>query len=171
MIMICNACERVDNLFTGWVCAECYKELKRKNAELLKRARNAEIGESELAIQRIGRNVRLEELERENERLEKALRKIAFPIVALQKEAEETGAKLDGGAASRLSDDASWLKSIAKQAMDKELMTTWIDLVRKHFPGATIGEADHILWEKTSFPCGRAEEIERQLKELAEREG
>ena len=134
--MICNACERVDNLFTGWVCAECYKELKR-----------------------------------ENERLEKALRKIAFPIVALQKEAEETGVKLDGGAASRLSDDASWLKSIAEQAMDKELMTTWIDLVRKYFPAATIGEADFLLWEKTSFPCGRAEEIERQLKDLAERRG
>ena len=48
------------------------------------------------------------------------------------------------------------------------LSTTWIDLVRKYFPAATEKEADFLLWEKTSFPCGKAEEVERQLKELAE---
>ena len=45
----------------------------------------------------------------------------------------------------------------------------WLDVVRKYFPAATIGEADFLLWEKTCFPYGRAEEVERQLKELAER--
>ena len=53
--------------------------------------------------------------------------------------------------------------------MSELLSTTWIDLVRKYFPAATEKEADFLLWEKTSFPCGRAEEVKRQLKELAEK--
>lgn len=78
-------------------------ELKKRCRILEERARLAE---------------RVRELEAENRRLQKALRKIAFPIVVLQEEAEEVGAVIDGGAAAYLSNDAAWLKDIAMQALE-----------------------------------------------------
>jgi hypothetical protein len=45
---------------------------------------------------------------------------------------------------------------------------TWCDVVRKYFKDATDKECHFILWEKTAFPCARAEFIEAQIKELAE---
>lgn len=30
---------------------------------------------------------------------------------------------------------------------------TWIDIVREFFPGASDGECESILWERTGFPC------------------
>ena len=45
---------------------------------------------------------------------------------------------------------------------------TWRDLVRKHIPNATDEECNHILWNLTCFPLCGAEEVQRQLAELAE---
>ena len=99
-----------------------------------------------------------EKLERENERLEKALDAACAELAEYS--CPYVGRKTNCW--------KRWALEKAEQAMDKELTTTWTDLVRKYFPAATIGEADHLLWEKTSFPCGEAEEVARQLKELAE---
>lgn len=46
-----------------------------------------------------------------------ALEKIANPIVYLQKEAEKSGASLNGQAAIMLANDANWLRDIAKKAL------------------------------------------------------
>ena len=43
---------------------------------------------------------------------------------------------------------------------------TWVELVKKYFPNASEEEIDFILWEKTCFPMGSAEEVEKQLKKL-----
>ena len=142
MTMICTTCERNDAPVGVWLCLECH-----------------------------------EKLERENERLEKALDVVCTQIA---KHKAHCPGRLylspvpDCEKCPRDTIGADWKRwalETAEQAIDKELTTTWIDLVRKYFPAATIGEADFLLWEKTSFPCGRAEEIERQLKDLAERRG
>ncbi len=44
---------------------------------------------------------------------------------------------------------------------------TWLELVKKYFPNACDEEADFILWEKTCYPVGSAETVEKQLKKLA----
>ncbi len=56
--------------------------------------------------------------QKETERLREALEQIAFPIKHLQQEAEREGAKLDGAMAIALSNDANWLKNIAKKALE-----------------------------------------------------
>ena len=49
--------------------------------------------------------------------LEKALRRIANPIAELQREAEESGYKINGPMAVQLAGDANFLKEIAKEAL------------------------------------------------------
>jgi len=44
---------------------------------------------------------------------------------------------------------------------------TWADLVRKYFPDADDQLVEFLLWEKTCFPFGSAEEVERRLRLLA----
>lgn len=44
---------------------------------------------------------------------------------------------------------------------------TWLELVKKYFPDVSDEEADFILWEKTAFPVGGLEVVEKQLKELS----
>jgi hypothetical protein len=47
------------------------------------------------------------------------------------------------------------------------MVTTWFDLIRIYFPNATDEYCDYILWEKTTFPLGSFENLERQIKEFA----
>jgi hypothetical protein len=49
--------------------------------------------------------------------LEKALNNIANPISYLREEAERKGNKLNGNVAAQLSNDATWLKEIARAAL------------------------------------------------------
>jgi hypothetical protein len=49
----------------------------------------------------------------------------------------------------------------------KETDLTWIDLVRKYFPDATVEQADFLLWEKTCFPVGSVQAVEEHLREAA----
>jgi len=44
---------------------------------------------------------------------------------------------------------------------------TWVDLVRKYLPGISDEYADYILWEKTCYPMGDKEMVEKQIKEFA----
>lgn len=44
---------------------------------------------------------------------------------------------------------------------------TCLDFVRKYIPGISDEYADFILWEKTCFPMGDKETIEKQIKEFA----
>ncbi len=46
-------------------------------------------------------------------------------------------------------------------------MTTFIEMVKRHFPSATDDEAESILWECTAFPCCSIEHTELQLAEMA----
>lgn len=59
----------------------------------------------------------IDDLQKENNRLTKALKYIANPIKAIQEAAEEEGLKVDGMAAIRLSEDAEFLKSCAREAL------------------------------------------------------
>lgn len=67
-----------------------------------------------------GRDARIAQLERQNEKFKEALRKIEKPIAALQKIAEERGEILDGGMAMQLSNSASYLKEIASIALSPD---------------------------------------------------
>lgn len=51
------------------------------------------------------------------EKYKKALEQIASPISFMQAEAKREGKQLDGGIAIRLSNDASYLKRIAIEAL------------------------------------------------------
>lgn len=42
---------------------------------------------------------------------------------------------------------------------------TWNDLIRKYIPKASDDECDYILWEKTCFPMGEYDVIEKQIQE------
>jgi hypothetical protein len=46
---------------------------------------------------------------------------------------------------------------------------TWYDLVRKYFSSATDEVCEYILWEETCFPIGTLEDVEKQIRELAEK--
>jgi hypothetical protein len=60
----------------------------------------------------------LTRLQSENERLKSALEQIAEPIGWMQKNLKE-GERLDGGYAIMLSNDANYLKGIARAALNK----------------------------------------------------
>ena len=45
-------------------------------------------------------------------------------------------------------------------------MSTWAEMVRKHFPEAEDEYVDYLLWEKTCFPFGKPEQVEKQLIDL-----
>lgn len=49
--------------------------------------------------------------------LERSLNKIANPVAAMQTEADEKGQYLDGPMAVVLSEDANWLKDVARTAL------------------------------------------------------
>lgn len=46
---------------------------------------------------------------------------------------------------------------------------TWDDLVKKYFPEASDDECDYILWEKTCYPMGEVEVIEKQIEEYKDK--
>ena len=48
----------------------------------------------------------------------------------------------------------------------EEPVITFIDLVRKYFPDYTIEECDFILWERTCFPFGTLDMIEKELMRI-----
>ena len=45
----------------------------------------------------------------------------------------------------------------------------WLDYIKEFFPDVTEQQADFILWEKTAFPMGGKEMVEKQIRELAEK--
>ena len=49
---------------------------------------------------------------------------------------------------------------------EKENEEAWGDLVLKYFPNATEEEMDFILWEKTCYPFGTADQVEKQILEF-----
>lgn len=55
----------------------------------------------------------------ENAGMRDALEEVAEPIAAIQKRAKEVGAIVDGGTAVYLSNDAGYLKGIARAALSK----------------------------------------------------
>lgn len=57
--------------------------------------------------------------QREVDELREALNKIAYPVKYLQAEAEKEGNQLNGIYAAQLSNDANWLKEIARQILSK----------------------------------------------------
>lgn len=56
-------------------------------------------------------------LKEQNEKLKEALEKIQNPVLYLQKQAEASGAKIDGLMAVALSKDCEWLKNIAYETL------------------------------------------------------
>ena len=59
------------------------------------------------------------DLEKKYEILKKALEEISEPVLFLQKEAKLQGCILDGSYAAMISQDANYLKDIAKKALKK----------------------------------------------------
>ena len=45
---------------------------------------------------------------------------------------------------------------------------TWRDLVLKYFPNISDDEIKFILWEKTCYPFGDIEIVEKQIKQYKE---
>jgi len=46
---------------------------------------------------------------------------------------------------------------------------TCVELVRKHWPNATREQAERVLMLHTNFPFGKADELDQELKVLADR--
>lgn len=58
-----------------------------------------------------------DKLKEQNEKLKEGLEKIQNPVLYLQKQAEASGAKMDGLMAVALSKDCEWLKNIAYETL------------------------------------------------------
>ena len=60
-----------------------------------------------------------DEARKEVEQFREALQTIAFPVKHSQQEAEKAGATLDGEMVMALSNDAGWMKDVARKALEE----------------------------------------------------
>lgn len=62
----------------------------------------------------------LRDLERENAELRQALKHIAYPLKAMQEDADRKGFQIDGRMAVQVSEDANYLREVAKKALSQK---------------------------------------------------
>jgi hypothetical protein len=92
--------------------------LQKEVDRLLERERHA-VHHSETYKRLVERTREVDKVRKEVERLREALQTIAFPVKHFQQEAEKAGATLDGEMVMALSNDAGWMKDVARKALEE----------------------------------------------------
>lgn len=111
--------DKIDELEQALEFCKYGRDEARKEADrMLERERHA-VHHSETYKRLIDRTREVDKVRKEAKQLREALQTIAFPVKHFQQEAEKAGATLDGEMVMALSNDAGWMKDVARKALEE----------------------------------------------------